>query len=171
MAARAVRVRTGCTCLAIAREGPAQRVSESSTQGRERRMPPTFPGANAGTTQITVHPPKSRKSQFRQSPPTERFLTPVPCPLSLAVPPKRPKNMPLSGQSGHIYEKIQKNTPVCPTYPLHEHAAISLPKTCRPTPQTPTHLPQLPTYTTIVYNPHLPCTPCTAPPTSVQQFT
>ena len=46
-----------------------------------------------------------------------------------------PQNMHSSGQSGHIYEKLHKNTPSVPLIPLHENAAIPLPATCLSDPE------------------------------------
>ena len=46
--------------------------------------------------------------------------------------PKHPKNMPSSGQSGHIYEKVQKNTPVVLPVP-HLRTALDTPTRMRKT--------------------------------------
>ena len=93
--------------------------------------------------------------------------------LVYAMPPRKPvqnmnkkpavgltflKNMLSSGQSGHIYEKIQRNTPACPPVPPSRTGRHPLAK----------DLPHRPGF---VHNLRQSCRLCTAPPTSVIQFT
>ena len=74
-------------------------------------------------------------SDNRRIPSWSPFPVPTGSPILDGSASKRPKNMHSSGQSGHIYEKLHKNTPSVPLIPLHENAVSGMAETCYPDPE------------------------------------